>query len=247
MACWRRSAGVEARQGRKFGGRSTICSSSSERSRTRTGSSGSGVALGPQGIRLDRRGHHREPPAAGDKPTGRLCDRRRPLRFGQARRRGSRRGRAGGGDAACLLGRGQPRAGRHREPLEESEAGRMVRGAKVEATCPGRSAARRALRGVVRCRTGTVAVCCDPGSAAHRVACRRAAQSADPMARASRCTASGTRRHEFCTFYDECAHGQISTRFPCPATRVLAGSDGGSPHPSHLPTHGLWIWPCSFK
>ena len=63
-----------------------------------------GSGVGPQGIRFDRYGHRREPPATGDKSTGRLCDRRRPLRFGETRCRGSRRGCASRGDTACRFG-----------------------------------------------------------------------------------------------------------------------------------------------
>ena len=68
--------------------------------------SGSGVALDAKGFVLTGAAGERSP-AAGDEPARGLRDRRRPLRLDQARRRGGRRGRAGGGDAACLPGRAE--------------------------------------------------------------------------------------------------------------------------------------------
>ena len=59
---------------------------------------------GRQGLRADRRRRRRRSPSAGNQSPGRLRHRRRPFRFGQAGRRGGRRGRAGGGSAACLFG-----------------------------------------------------------------------------------------------------------------------------------------------
>ncbi len=73
--------------------------------------SGSGVALDAKGFVLTG-ADGRPTQAAGDQPPGRLRHRRRPVELGQARRRGGRRGRPGGGNSACLFGWGQPEAGR---------------------------------------------------------------------------------------------------------------------------------------
>ena len=88
--------------------------------------SGSGVALDPKGFVLtgaERRG----PAAAGDQPPGRLRHRRRPLGLDQAGRRGGRRGRAGGGDAARVFGRDRARAARTRKRLACRFASRRAR------------------------------------------------------------------------------------------------------------------------
>ena len=66
--------------------------------------SGSGVALGRERIRVDRQRRRRRSPPAGDKSARRLCRRRRPVGFSQARCRGGRRGRPSGSCAACLSG-----------------------------------------------------------------------------------------------------------------------------------------------
>ena len=79
--------------------------------------SGSGVALDAKGFILTGADGRLRSAPAGDRPTGSLRRRRRSVGIGQAGRRGGRRGRAGGGDAACLLGRSRAGASRHGERL----------------------------------------------------------------------------------------------------------------------------------
>ena len=79
-----------------------------------------------------------------------------------------------------------------RGALSRCAARGVCKRAKLEAACPGRSAAAQALAcaGALQTRDRYEnRLCNGPGSAVHR------------FARASRCTASGTRRHEFCPSY----------------------------------------------
>ena len=115
-ACWRRSAGATRRRARRRGGRSATSSSSSAPIRTPTGCRSRDVALDAKGFVRTGADARRRPPAARDEPPGRLRDRRRARRLGEARRRRRRRGRAGGRGAARVPRRRRGDAGRRCRP-----------------------------------------------------------------------------------------------------------------------------------
>ena len=79
--------------------RSATCFCSSAPTRTPTGCPDP-ASRWTKGFVLTGADAGERPPAAGNQPPRRVRHRRRALRLGQARRRGGRRGRTGGGDAA---------------------------------------------------------------------------------------------------------------------------------------------------